>query len=136
MELGLTHLVDARLLSHVEATRAFYAGRPAGRGPSSREELEVVRAGLPVPAATSRRRLLLEIHGGGFCLGSAAASDERNRQLADSLGVVVAAVGYRLAPEHRWPAAPDDCETAALWLAETAPDRWLTSHLTPPSARA
>jgi acetyl esterase/lipase len=73
--------------------------------------------------------VLLEIHTGGFYLGSAAGSDLRNRRLVDALGVVVVSVDYRLAPEHPWPAAPDDCETVALWLAERAEARFGTSRL-------
>lgn len=148
--LGPTQPLGARVLSLVEGSRAFYANRPARRGPSSREDLDAVRARLAAPAAAQppaveevvsaagrevRLRLhlpadrpptgaLLEIHGGGFYLGSAADSDLRNRQLADALGVVVASVDYRLAPEHPWPAAPEDCETAALWLAENASGRF------------
>jgi acetyl esterase len=72
---------------------------------------------------------LLEIHGGGFYLGSAAESDVRNRQLADALGMAVVSVDYRLAPEDPWPAAPDDCETAALWLVEHACQRFGTTNL-------
>jgi acetyl esterase/lipase len=71
----------------------------------------------------------VDIHGGGFYLGSAARGDARNRRLADALGVVVVSVDYRLAPEHPWPAAPDDCETAALWLLEQAEDRFGTARL-------
>ncbi|MBP1325386.1 acetyl esterase/lipase [Leucobacter exalbidus] len=71
----------------------------------------------------------MEIHTGGFYLGSAAGSDVRNRRLVDALGVAVVSVDYRLAPEDPWPAAPDDCETAALWLAEHAEARFGTSRL-------
>ena len=56
----------------------------------------------------------------GSCLGAAARGDARNVRLADAVGVAVVSVDYRLAPEHPWPAAPDDCETAALWLLELA----------------
>ncbi|MEV0087699.1 alpha/beta hydrolase fold domain-containing protein [Saccharopolyspora sp. NPDC050642] len=55
--------------------------------------------------------------------------DARNQQLADALGIVVVSVDYRLAPVHPWPAAPDDCETAALWLLEHAEARFGTTRL-------
>lgn len=155
MELGLTKLIDPRPLPLVEGSRAFYATRVAGRVPSSWEELRAVRAHLASPPPSqppaveelvgaygrsvllrmhepmdaTPSGILLEIHGGGFYAGSAAGSGLRNRQLADTLGVVIASVDYRLAPEHPWPAASDDCETAALWLAEHAYDRFGTSRL-------
>ena len=79
---------------------------------------------VPVRVITPRqgqaRAVYLDIHGGGFYLGSAARSDSRNAVLADVLGVAVVSIDYRLAPEHPWPAAPDDCETAAWWLLEHA----------------
>nr|WP_246315142.1 alpha/beta hydrolase fold domain-containing protein [Kineococcus aurantiacus] len=58
------------------------------------------------------------MHGGGFVLGSAAADDVHRQELADALGVVVVGVDHRLAPEDPWPAAPDDCESAARWVVE------------------
>ncbi|WCB91574.1 Monoterpene epsilon-lactone hydrolase [Baekduia alba] len=84
---------------------------------------------IHIPADRAATGVYLEIHGGGFYMGSATASDVRNRQLADALGIAVASVDYRLAPEHPWPAAPDDCETAALWLAEHAEQRFGTTKL-------
>jgi acetyl esterase len=155
MKLGLAQLIDPRLLPLVDESRAFYARRVAGRGPGSREELRAARADTTAPApayppaveelarAGGRtvplrihtpvdgppRGVLLELHGGGFYLGSAAGTDVRNRRLADALGIAIASVDYRLAPEHPWPAAPDDCETAALWLAEHAAGRFGTTEL-------
>lgn len=152
MDIGITNLIDPHLFPLAEASRAFYANRVVGRGPRSLAELRAVRAGLAAPAPSRppavaevveaggrdvpvrlhapvdgpAKGVLLEIHGGGFYLGSAAASDLRNRQLADALGIAVASVDYRLAPEHPWPAAPDDCETAALWLTEHAIERFGT----------
>jgi acetyl esterase/lipase len=81
------------------------------------------------PGAGQARAAYLDIHGGGFYLGSAARSDSRNAVLADALGMAVVSVDYRLAPEHPWPAAPDDCETAALWLAEHAEAEFGTPRL-------
>ena len=66
------------------------------------------------------RGVYLHIHGGGWVLGAAHHADELNWQLARSAGLAVVSVDYRLAPEHPYPAGPDDCEAAALWLVENA----------------
>lgn len=155
MHLGLANLIDPRLRLLVDESGAFYEKHTAGQGPNSLEELRTVRAGVakPAPASppaveelvmadgrsvplrihipvdTAVKGVFLEIHGGGLYMGSAAGSDVRNRRLADTLGVAVASVDYRLAPEHPWPAAPDDCETAALWLIEHARRRFGTTKL-------
>jgi acetyl esterase len=148
-------LVDPRLLSFVDESRAFYAARPPGRGPASFDELRDVRLTMPPPAAchpapsvetvgASGRHVpvrvhepvgrpatgvVLEMHTGGFYLGSAAGSDVRNRRLVEALDVAVVSVDYRLAPEHPWPAAPDDCEVAASWLVDHAMTRFGTGRL-------
>lgn len=57
-------------------------------------------------------------HGGGFVIGSAAGQDAALERIAAATGMTVASIDYRLAPEHRYPAGPDDCETAVRWLAE------------------
>jgi acetyl esterase/lipase len=108
--------------------------RPAASGPAPAEVVaEAEGRQVPVrllePAGGEPRGVFLEIHGGGFYMGWAARSDARNRRLADALGIAVVSVDYRLAPEHPWPAAPDDCETAALWLLEEAEERFGTSRL-------
>ena len=51
-------------------------------------------------------------------------------RVADNTGQAVVSVEYRLAPEHPYPAGPDDCEAAALWLAQNARDRFGTDALT------
>ncbi|MEU8894624.1 alpha/beta hydrolase [Nocardia sp. NPDC048505] len=155
MRLGLTDLIDPRLHALVDGSREFYEKRAAGRGPSSSDELRAVRANaatpapasppaieelavaagrtvpvrIHVPVHTPARAVFLDIHGGGFYMGSAAAGDVGNRRLADALGIAVVSVDYRLAPEHPWPAAPEDCETAALWLIEHAQRRFGTAKL-------
>ena len=64
----------------------------------------------PLPA-------LLWIHGGGYVIGTAAQDDAVCRYFAGKLGMVVAAVDYRLAPEHQFPVPLQDCYDALTWLA-------------------
>ena len=70
------------------------------------------------PGHTASGRALLWIHGGGYVLGDAAMDDKHCRRLAHELGATVAAVDYRLAPEHPYPAPLHDCYDALMWLTE------------------
>lgn len=67
------------------------------------------------------RGLFLHLHGGGWVLNDEASSDVYLQSIADSCGLICLSVGYRLAPEHPHPAAPDDCFDAAAWLIANAP---------------
>ena len=71
----------------------------------------------------ARRRepgtLIAFFHGGGFVIGDIETHASFCAEMARVLDLPVVSVDYRLAPEHRWPAAPDDCEAAARWLAES-----------------
>lgn len=71
----------------------------------------------------------LYVHGGGWVLGSADGSDPRLESLSNQLNLAVLSVEYRLAPEFPYPAGPDDCETAALWLATNAQSEFGTDKL-------
>ena len=71
----------------------------------------------------------LYLHGGGWTLGSADAQDPRLWQTAQAANVATVSVEYRLAPEHPYPAGPDDCEAAALWLIEHAKEEFGTDRL-------
>ena len=59
-------------------------------------------------------------HGGGWVIGSIRSHDAICRRLADAAGVTVISVEYRLAPEHRFPAAADDCFAATRWVHDHA----------------
>jgi acetyl esterase len=76
--------------------------------------------GLRVFVPEHAEGVYLHIHGGGFVLGEACASDQRNEAISQNCNLAVASVDYRLAPEHPYPAGPDDCEAAALWLVANA----------------
>jgi acetyl esterase/lipase len=64
----------------------------------------------------------LHIHGGGWVLGRADEFDVRLWDLVETTGLAAISVDYRLSPEHPYPAAPDDCEDAVLWLLERGLD--------------
>lgn len=72
----------------------------------------------------------LYIHGGGWVLGTADSSDARLETLSNDLNLAVLSVEYRLAPEFPYPAGPEDCEAAALWLARNAQSEYGTDRLT------
>ena len=79
-------------------------------GPAGRLSLRVI-APEGDPTGT-----FLHLHGGGWTLGESDAQDLRLQRLARETGLTVVSVDYRLAPENPYPAGPDDCEAAALWL--------------------
>jgi acetyl esterase len=64
--------------------------------------------------------LVAYLHGGGWVVGTLDAFDPLCRALANASGALVASIGYRLAPEHPFPAAPDDARAAVRWLAANA----------------
>ena len=66
--------------------------------------------------------LLVYFHGGGWVVGSVEISDPFCRALANRAECVVLSVEYRLAPEHRYPAAADDAYAATVWAVEHAAD--------------
>jgi acetyl esterase len=108
---------------------SIMAGGPAPEVGAYEERLIACPAGdIPVrlywPAESSRPGeapgLLVYFHGGGFALGDASTHDGICRYLCASGGVVVVNVDYRRSPEHKFPAAPEDCYAALQWAAAEA----------------
>jgi acetyl esterase len=81
---------------------------PAGAIPARLFDTAATRAAGP---------LVLFFHGGGFVIGDLETHASFCAEVSRTLDLPVLAIDYRLAPEHRWPAAPDDCEAAARWAA-------------------
>ena len=81
-------------------------------GPGGDLPLRVYR-----PASERPLPALLYFFGGGWVLGTIDTADGVARSLANSSGALVIVVGYRLAPEHPFPAAIDDCYAALRWVA-------------------
>jgi acetyl esterase/lipase len=75
-----------------------------------------VRIYRPHPAQGA----IVWLHGGGFVMGDLDTEHPAATRLADGSGAVVISVGYRRAPEHRFPAAPDDAYAVLAWTAEHA----------------
>lgn len=77
---------------------------------------------LRVLAPEKSRGVYLHIHGGGHVLGAADQQDRLLELIADATQLTAISVEYRLAPEYPYPAGPDDCEAAALWVADNLRD--------------
>jgi acetyl esterase/lipase len=114
--------ISTRSLRYVRWGDVAMSRRPAPEG-STIDRADDVPLRVHRPTGFSRASVdspgpaVLWIHGGGYVMGTAAQDDAGSRQLADTLGAVVASVDYRLAPEHPHPGPIEDCYHALLWLA-------------------
>lgn len=79
-----------------------------------------VRLYEPMGAGAGPLPILVYYHGGGWIRGDLDTHDDVCRYLCHHAGCLVASVDYRLAPEHRFPAALEDCDAATCWVAENA----------------
>ena len=84
-------------------------------GPGGALALRIYR-----PVAQGPNPIVVFFHGSGFVILDLDTHDDICRRLCAGASCVVVSVDYRLAPEHKFPAAPDDCLAATLWVAEHA----------------
>jgi len=95
-----------------------YAGRIEDRpvpGPAGEVPVRIY-----TPAGTGPFSMLMYFHGGGFVLGNLDTAEPVCRTLSTQTGSLVISVDYRLAPEHKFPAAVEDAFAATRWAAEHA----------------
>jgi acetyl esterase len=102
------------------------AARDSGMPVHAVEDLRVPGPGGEIalrayrPAPRGPHPVVVAIHGGCWYLGSLDSYDAYCRMLTATLGCLTLSVDYRLAPEHRFPAAAEDCYAAVLWAARNA----------------
>ncbi len=111
----------------VEDNRALIAAIAELSGPSEALALVTditipspdgdIPARVYVPEGDGPFPTLVFFHGGGWVIGTVDTHDVPVRQLANRTPAVVVSVEYRLAPEHPFPAAPEDCYAATVWAA-------------------
>jgi acetyl esterase len=122
----LSELGVAKARSEFDAFQAIMGGSPAPVGeivdrtigtPDGRMRVRIYR-----PAGSVARLLpaILYFHGGGWVIGSLEGYDLPCRFFSARTGCAVVSIDYRLAPEHRFPAAVDDAVTAFRWLSTNA----------------
>ncbi len=100
---------DAQPVAHV---RELTADGP--HGPIA------MRLYRPTPETSSALPVLVYFHGGGWVIGDLDTHDALCRALANGSGCTVVSVDYRMGPEHRFPAAVDDCLAATYWVRRNA----------------
>lgn len=109
--------------AYTDLCRAFARPYPAGVTASERSfsaDGVTVPLRLYRPAGQGRRPAILFLHGGGFVLGDLDSHDSICADICSATGAAVIAVHYRLAPEHTFPAAFEDCYAALCHAAAEA----------------
>ncbi|MEM1230647.1 MAG: alpha/beta hydrolase [Pseudomonadota bacterium] len=106
-----------------EAYRLMRPLNPALTGVTVRDDSCESPGGHRIPLRIYRPEgpgpfgVLVYLHGGGWVIGDLDCADAACRDLAATAGCVIVSVDYRLAPEHPYPAAPEDCYAATCWAA-------------------
>jgi len=127
-QLGDIKLHELPVPQAREAMEAMGAMRATGEPEAVAEVVDRAIPGpageIPVriyrPSRDGVRPVLVYFHGGGWVLGSLQTHDGVCRALANAADCVIVSVDYRLAPEHGYPAAPEDCWAATAWVAANA----------------
>ena len=114
----------------IASRELFMAGRkalaPDPLPVAETRDFAIPGPGGPIPARLYRGAtsgtlpVLVFFHGGGWVVGNVESHDTMCRHIANRAACAVVSVDYRLAPEHRFPAAVEDCYAATAWAAQNA----------------
>lgn len=128
--LGMARLSDLtpvqarEQMARLGAMGAQFGGTAAADLTVANRRIPAPAGELPVrvytPTAAALQPGVVYFHGGGWVVGNLDSHDRECRELAQKAGCVVVAIDYRLAPEHKFPAAVDDCVAATRWVAAHA----------------
>ena len=115
----------ASILEARARLRSGEGATPPSRMSSRARTMEISgRGGHPIELriieAPKPRGVFMHVHGGGWAMGANDLQDTFLEGIANRTGLSCVSIGYRLVPEHTYPAAIDDCEDAAIWLIENA----------------
>ncbi|MDE0037882.1 MAG: alpha/beta hydrolase [Gammaproteobacteria bacterium] len=102
----------------------FRAMQPAAPEVEVAAVTDITAGGVPArvyrPHGDGPFPVAMMFHGGGWVIGDLETADSQSREVCRGADTVVVSVDYRLAPEHRFPAAAEDCYSATLWATEHA----------------
>jgi len=116
-------------LSVADARQAMFAmaalgGEPEPVGKIEDREIPGPEGTIPIRIYTPEGKglfpVLVFLHGGGWVIGNIESHDAMCRSLTNAAGCITVSVDYRLAPEYKFPAAPEDCYAATQWVAANA----------------
>ena len=116
----LTSMTPAQAREMFEKLRLPMPGDPVAKVEDRRIPGPAGEIPLRIYQPENARGVLVYFHGGGWVIGSLDSHDAPLRSLANAAGCSVVSVDYRLAPEHRHPAAAEDCYAATCWVADNA----------------
>jgi acetyl esterase len=106
------------------AALAAVAGPPEDPVPTEDRSIPGPSGEIPVriyrPESDRPLPVVVYFHGGGWVIGDISSHDTTCQRLASGVPAIVVSVDYRLAPEHRFPAAVDDCDVATSWVSTHA----------------
>jgi acetyl esterase len=117
-------MTPAEARQAIDTLFAAFRGTPVNVGKVEDRKIPGPAGPIPIriytPAGNGPFGALVYFHGGGWVIGNIETHDATCRQLTAGAGCVTVSVDYRLAPEHKFPAGPEDCYAATKWVAENA----------------